>query len=335
MKISASLYSSKERTLPNLVMALDKCHIDFFHIDCNDNMEVFHDIEEIKQISDTPIDLHIISDRSEEYLPLIEKHEVEYVTFQYENLQKKLTLPDLPKTKWGLAITSDTPIRVFEDYKDTCDFILMMTTTPGQSGGKFRKDNFKKIRKFRNQYPDKHIYVDGGVNDETGFILRMLGVHSVVSGSYLVNHESIGEALLHLRSSIIHSDFRIKDFMIDIEDAPILNIQSTQVKEIIKQIDDYNLGFTLLKDNDGKLAGISSNADVRKGLLKHLDDFNDMKLDDIVNTHPVSISEDATISELLQMIQSKRFLISYLPVVNDENVLTGALSFIHLIRSES
>tara|TARA_Y100001972_G_scaffold128663_1_gene190814 strand:+ start:5337 stop:6344 length:1008 start_codon:yes stop_codon:yes gene_type:complete len=335
MKISASLYSSKERTLPNLVNALDKCHIDYFHIDCNDNMDVFKDIDEIKKISKTPIDLHIISDRPEDYLPLIEKHGVEYVTFQYENIPTRLELPKLPGTRWGLAITSDTSIQVFEDYKDSCDFILMMTTTPGQSGGKFRKENFKKIRKFRNQYPDKKIYVDGGVNDETGFILRILGVHSVVSGSYLVNHESIGEALLHLRSSIIHSDFRIKDFMIDIEDAPVLDMESTKVKDIIKQIDDFNLGFTLLKNSNGKLAGISSNADVRKGLLKHLDDFNAMKLEDIVNTNPVSISEDATISELLQMIQSKSFLISYLPVVNSQNTLTGALSFIHLIRSES
>ena len=123
--------------------------------------------------------------------------------------------------------------------------------------------------------------------------------------------------------------------MIDIEDAPVLDMQSTKVKDIIRQIDDFNLGFTLLKDAHGKLAGISSNADVRKGLLKHLDDFNAMKLEDIVNTNPVSISEDATISELLQMIQSKSFLISYLPVVNSQNTLTGALSFIHLIRSES
>ncbi|XOV93134.1 MAG: CBS domain-containing protein [Bacteroidota bacterium] len=335
MKISASLYSSKERTLPNLVKALDRCHIDFFHIDCNDDMGVFKDIEEIKKISKTPIDLHIISDRSEDYLPLVEKYQVEYVTFQYENLKSKLNLPASPHTRWGLAITSDTPIEVFEEYKDTCDFVLMMTTTPGQSGGKFRKENFKKIRKFRNQFPGKKIYVDGGVNDETGFILRMLGVHSVVSGSYLVNHESLGEALLHLRSSIIHSDFRIKDFMIDIEDAPVLDINKTSVSEIIKHIDEYNLGFTLLKDYEGNLAGISSNADVRKALLKHLDDFNAMELSDVINTNPVFIAESANISELLHLIQSKSFLISYLPVVDDQNKLTGALSFINLIRSES
>ncbi len=335
MKISASLYSSKERSLATLVNTLDKCHIDFFHIDCNDNMGVFDDIAEIKKMSSTPIDLHIISERAAEYLPLIKKHKVEYVTFQYENLKNKLDLPNYEDTRWGLAITSDTPIHVFDDYKDSCDFILMMTTTPGQSGGKFQKENFKKIRKFRNQYPGKQIFVDGGVNEETGFILRILGVHSVVSGSYLVNHESIGEALLHLRSSIIHSDFRVRDFMIDIEDAPVLNIRKAGVKDIIRHIDNYNLGFTLLTDDEGKLAGISSNADVRKGLLKHLEDFNNMDLNDIINTNPVSIGEEATITELLQMIQSKSFLISYLPIINEQQKLVGALSFINLIRSES
>ena len=336
MKISASLYSSKQRSITQLVDELDKCHIDFFHIDCNDDPSVFEDIAAIKKISKTPIDLHIISDRPEFYLPLIEKHEIDYVTFQFENLNgKKIHLPKFQSTTWGLAITSDTPVDVFEEYKDDCDFILMMTTTPGQSGGTFRKDNFKRIRKFRNKYAEKKIHVDGGVNDETGFILRILGVHSVVSGSYLVNHESIGEALLHLRSSIIHSDFHIKDFMIDVQDAPVLPLKNLNVPQVIKHIDDYNLGFTLLSDPDKKLAGISSNADVRKGLLKHLDNFNNITLDDIINRHPVYIKENASISELLKLIQSKSFLISYLPVVNDQMELTGALSFINLIRSES
>ena len=121
-----------------------------------------------------------------------------------------------------------------------------MTTTPGQSGGKFRKDNFQKIRAFRNQFPGKRIEVDGGVNDEVGFVMRMLGVDSVVSGSYLVKHESIGMALLHLRSSIVHSDYKIKDFMIGLDDSPVLMDSQADVKNIIRSIEKYSQGFTLL-----------------------------------------------------------------------------------------
>lgn len=334
MKISASLYSSKERPLPELVHELDDCHIDYFHIDCNDDPAVFDDIAKIRTYSKTPIDLHIISDEPEQYFDLIEKHQVELVTFQFENLRENTHFPAFPESTLGLAVVSDTPVEVFDRFRDQFDFILIMTTTPGQSGGVFRKDNFRKIRKFRTQYPGKGIHVDGGVNDETGFILRMLGVSSVVSGSYLVNHKSIGAALMHLRSSVIHSNYQVSDFMMDTQNAPIIAADSG-VRDIFQSIEHSNLGFTILQHEDKTLFGISSNADMRRGLLKHLDDFNKVSVEDIVNTHPVTIEETATISELLHLIQSKRFLISYLPVINNQQELTGALSFINLIRSES
>lgn len=334
MKISASLYSNKDKPLQELVTELDKCHIDYFHIDCNDDESVFDDISEIRNYSSTPMDVHIISDKSESYLPLIEKTRPERVCFQYENLKSKIDLPKIDGVKWGLAITSATDVSVFEEYRNECDFVLIMTTTPGQSGGKFHKDNFQRVRKFRNQFPGKEIEVDGGVNDEVGFILRMLGVQSVVSGSYLVNHESIPEALLHLRSSVIHSDFHVKDFMIERDQAPIVSADSS-LQRIVQTIENYKLGFAIVEDDEQNLVGISSNADLRKGVLNKFEDLSSLHPLDILNRKPATISEDATITEMLDFIRSKKFLISYLPVVNSDKKLTGAVSFINLIRSES
>ena len=159
-----------------------------------------------------------------------------------------------------------------EVYKDVCDFVLIMTTTPGKSGGKFPKENFQRIREFRNKFPGKEIEVDGGVNAEVGFILRMLGVQSVVSGSYLVNHESVAEALLHLRSSIIHSEFTVKDFMMSRAYAPIVNINSP-AHAIIQTIENYKMGFAIIEDDQQNLVGISSNADLRRGILKRFEKF--------------------------------------------------------------
>lgn len=335
MKISASVYSNKERPLEELVRELDDCHIDLLHIDCNDDPSVFDDIRQIRTFSKTPIDIHIISDQPEKYFSEIENLKLEYVTFQYENLGAHLTFPESKNTRYGLSIVSDTPVEVFEEYQDQCDFVLLMTTTPGQSGGKFRKDNFRKIRKFRNLFPGVEIHVDGGVNHEVGFILRMLGVHSVVSGSYLVKHKSIGTALLHLKSSSIHSDYKLKDFMIDKEDAPILHESDLDVKNIIRNIDMYKLGFTIIESRDGKLMGLSSNADVRKGLIKHIDDFNAIKPEDIVNFNPVAVDEESSTSELLNLVQQNNFLISFLPVIDKNRMLKGAVTFINLIRSES
>lgn len=335
MKISASIYSSKQNDLPALVKDFDEHKIDAFHVDCNDDPDVFKDIEVIRSISNTPIDLHIISSEPEKYLPLIEEHKIEYVQFQYENLQKPLQFPRESTTRYGLAIVSDTPVEAFQEYAEQCSFILLMTTVPGQSGGEFRKDNFQKIRKFRNTFPGKKIHVDGGVNDEVSFILRNMGVNMVVSGSYLVNSQSIGAALLNMRLENVHSRYKIRDFMIDLEDLPVLKKDAATFSQVLQVIEDYQLGFVFFTDERQSLVGMASNADVRKGLLKNLQNLNHTSIDDIINLQPVTIGQDATISDMLRLIKNKNFIISFLPVVNQQRQLVGAITFFNLIRGEA
>ena len=334
MKISASVYSSKSQSLPEIINDLDIHGADLFHIDCNDDLSVFDDIAEIKQLSKTPIDLHIISSEPEKFYEKVADLKVEYVTFQYENLKSKLKLPENITAKLGLAITSETDISVFEDYAEQFDFILFMTTIPGQSGGVFDKSNFKKIREFRQQFPGKNIHVDGGVNGEVSFILRNMGVYSSVSGSYLMNSEHMGAAMLNLKTHEVDSHFQVKDFMRTAEELPLLKEKERSVTGILQSIEDYDVGFTILIDDNGKLDGIVTNADVRKGLLKNIDNLNNVSVEDITNTNPVTANENFSVMELLRFIKQQSFAISYLPVVDDTNKVTGAVTFFNLIKGE-
>ena len=334
MKISASVYSSKSQSLPEIIKDLDVHGADLFHIDCNDDLSVFDDIAEIKQLSKTPVDLHIISSEPEKFFTKIEDLNVDYVTFQFENLQDELIIPDNISAKLGLAITSNTDISVFEHYAEKFDFILFMTTTPGQSGGVFDKSNFKRIRQFRQQFPDKKIHVDGGVNGEVSFILRNMGVYASVSGSYLMTSESMGAAMLNLKTHEVDSHFQVKDFMREADELPLLKLKARNVIAILRSIEDYDVGFTILIDENGKLDGIVTNADVRKGLLKHTDNLNNVSVEDITNTHPVTANENFSVMELLRFIKQQSFAISYLPVVDDTNKVTGAVTFFNLIKGE-
>ncbi|MCK5722347.1 MAG: CBS domain-containing protein [Gammaproteobacteria bacterium] len=334
MKISASVYSSKSQSLPEIIKDLDVHGADLFHIDCNDDLSVFEDIAEIKQLSKTPVDLHIISSEPEKFFTKIEGLNVDYVTFQFENLQDELIIPDNISAKLGLAITSNTDISVFEHYAEKFDFILFMTTTPGQSGGVFDKSNFKRIRQFRQQFPDKKIHVDGGVNGEVSFILRNMGVYASVSGSYLMTSESMGAAMLNLKTHEVDSHFQVKDFMREADELPLLKLKDRNVIAILRSIEDYDVGFTILIDEDGKLDGIVTNADMRKGLLKHTDNLNNVSVEDITNTHPVTANENFSVMELLRFIKQQSFAISYLPVVDDTNKVTGAVTFFNLIKGE-
>lgn len=334
MKISASIYSTS-RPLEEIVRELDAHRIDLFHVDCNDDPKVFDDIAKIRTISTTPVDLHIISKTPEKYFPLLEKTPCDYVTFQFEDLPAHLEVPSTITGKLGLAITAASDIDAFDAYASRFDFILMMATIPGKSGGEFNKDIFRKIRAFRKKYPEKRVHVDGGVNGEVSFILRNMGVYASVSGSYLFKAETVGSALLNLKTHEHESHFLVKDFMMTNGEIPVLKPGERSFGNVLKSIEDFQMGFTVLEDNNGRLEGIISNADVRKGLLKKISALNTINEEDITNKTPVVVNENATVVELIRLIKSKKFPITYLPVVNNDNKVTGALTFFNLVKGEA
>lgn len=334
MKISASIYSQKEKDLGSLVSLLDAYKIDSFHVDCNENMDVFTDIAFIRSISKTPIDLHIISKNPQPFIDKATEMQVEYVQVQLEDATEPFHFPRQNHSRFGLALVSGTPVEAFEPFADNSFFVLFMTTTPGQSGGKFNKENFRRIRAFANKYPEKRIHVDGGVNGETAFILRLLGVDSVVSGSFLVNHELPGLALLELLHREVSSTFNVSDFMDD-QKLPVLPEKSCSFLDAVAAVEKFGKGFVFFTNETGQLTGISSNADIRKAVLKHPDQIHSIPHDAFINRTPLTVNHNENISGLLRLIKRQKFPVNFLPVVNNEQQLTGYLTFNSLIRGES
>lgn len=333
MKISASIYSDKKRPLREVIQDLVDHHVDLLHVDCNDDPSVFEDIRQIREWCDIPVDLHIITEHPSRYMDLLVQTPVEYVTFQYEDLKEPLRFPEAVKGKKGLAVITPTPVDVFSEHPDF-DFILIMATVPGQSGGVFDTLNFTKIRDFKKKYPSKSIHVDGGVNAEVSFILRNMGVSSSVSGSYLFNAPSIGHALMNLTKREVESHFLVKDFMIPLAESPVIGEKKLDLKNILQTIDRGQLGFCLVTDEQDKFTGLVSNADVRKGLLNNLDDLNQADAHAMVNRHAITVQESATVNEMLKLIKKCPFPVMYLPVLNNHGNATGIVTFVNLIKGE-
>ncbi|MCE3296550.1 MAG: domain containing protein [Crocinitomicaceae bacterium] len=333
MKISASIYSEKNKSLREVISDLADHHIDLLHVDCNDDLSVFDDIKEIRQWTDIPVDLHIITDKPSKYYPYLLETPVEYVTFQYEDLTEKIVFPEGISGKKGLAITTPTDISAFDEYPDF-DFILIMATVPGQSGGVFDKVNFSKIRSFKKQYPTKSIHVDGGVNGEVSFILRNMGVSSSVSGSYLFNAASIGHALMNLTKREVESHFHIRDFMIPLQECPVVSHENMDFRSVLQAIEDGQLGFTLVLDKNQVFSGIISNADVRKGLLRQIDQLNAIDVESMLNSKALTLNENQTVDEMLQLIKKSSFPVMYLPVIDNTAKAVGIVTFVNLIKGE-
>ena len=333
MKISASIYSDKSRSLKEVILDLVAHQVDLLHVDCNDELTVFEDIANIRTWCDLPIDLHIITEQPTKYYDLLERNPVEYVTFQVENLKEPLEIPTSITGKKGLAIITPTPISAFDPYVDF-DFILIMATIPGQSGGKFDRLNFAKIRQFRTKYPSKSIHVDGGVNGEVSFILRNMGVSSAVSGSYLFNGPSVGNALMNLTKREIESTFTMGDFMIPLEETPTFKVTGCSTRIILEAVENGQMGFALAIEGDKQLFGLVSSADIRKTFLKNLENRANIEPTSFINRQPMCIRESATVIELLQTLKKSNFPVMYLPVVNDEGQAVGIINFVNLIKGE-
>ncbi len=334
MKISASIYSDSTRPLEQVIQDLHEHGVDLFHVDCNDDPKVFEDIQKIRSISDIPIDLHIITDDPTKYFDLLRQHPVEFVTFQYENLSKALVIPhDISGFK-GLAITTYTPVSVFDAYADF-DFLLVMATVPGQSGGKFDAMNFRKIREFCQKYPAKRVHVDGGVNNEVSFILRNLGVYVSVSGSYLFKGPSVGNALMQLLKNNAQSSYKLEDFCRRRDEAPLVTYKDNlELLEVLEIIERKGFGFCILEDDQNKFIGIISMADIRRGLINTRGACDKLRVDDIINRNTITVKNHSTVREMLSLVRKQTFPITYLPVVDDNNSTFGIVSFVNLIKGE-
>jgi ribulose-phosphate 3-epimerase len=333
MKISASIYSDKKRPLKEVIQDLVDHNVDLLHVDCNDDLAVFDDIREIRTWCNIPIDLHIITENPSKYMDLLIENPVEYVTFQFEDLKEPLIFPKEVTGKKGLAIITPTSIDAFDAYDDY-DFILIMATIPGQSGGVFDTWNYSKIRSFKKKYPSKSIHVDGGVNAEVSFILRNMGVSSSVSGSYLFNAPSIGHALMNLTQRDVTSHFKVKDFMTPINETPCIQYNDLNLKNVLECIEVGQLGFCIVIGENNQFRGLISNADVRKGLIKQLDNLSNVDTISMVNQNPVTINEENTVNEMLNLIKKCLFPVMYLPVINRDREATGIVTFVNLIKSE-
>ncbi|PKR79983.1 hypothetical protein CW751_12215 [Brumimicrobium salinarum] len=332
MKISGSIYSDKNRSLKETIQDLEAHQVDMLHVDCNDDLSVFDDIKQIRNWCNLPIDLHIITETPEKYFQPLRDCPVEFVTFQYEQLNEPLNIPEDIKGEKGLALITPTPISAFDEYS-SFDFVLFMATIPGQSGGVFDAENFRKIREFKKKYPQKNVHVDGGVNGEVSFILRNMGVHSSVSGSFLFKGASVGQAMMDLTKRAIQSQFKIKDFMIPHKECPIVAMESMTFKQVLESIDKGRLGFTII-EKEGEFEGIISNADVRKSMIKNFEDIAGLAVTEMINHNPITIDAEANVDDMLKLIRQQSFPVMYLPVINSDNKAEGIVTFVNLIKGE-
>ena len=121
---------------------------------------------------------------------------------------------------------------------------------------------------------------------------------------------------------------KIKEVMITGDRIPRVN-KDTSIKDVIIEITSKRLGTTCVLDENGKLAGIITDGDLRR-LLEITLDITGLSASDVMTTNPKVLKEEYLASFALQ--QMENFKITSLVIVDDENHPVGIIHLHDLIN---
>ncbi|MFI3175905.1 MAG: KpsF/GutQ family sugar-phosphate isomerase [Eubacteriales bacterium] len=114
----------------------------------------------------------------------------------------------------------------------------------------------------------------------------------------------------------------VKDIMIPRNDTPTTHT-SAMLTDILIGLSEKNVGIVSILNDDGTIAGIITDGDLRRLLKKGVDIYN-LGVNEIMTKNPTIVSTNDLAIDILRLLQIKRFPAA--PVVDENNVLVGAIT---------
>lgn len=111
---------------------------------------------------------------------------------------------------------------------------------------------------------------------------------------------------------------KVKDFMVS-TNLPIVTLDM-KISDTIIEISKTKQGIAVALE-DGKIAGVVTDGDVRRAMRDHQEEFFSLKVRDIMSTNPKTINNMAKLTEAGDMM--RKYNIHSLIVVNDSQEFVG------------
>jgi putative ribulose-5-phosphate 3-epimerase len=213
VEVATSLLDVDKEKIIKTIYDLEVAGTDYFHIDVmdgkfvkNDTIEKMREYTEyIKQVSNTPIDVHLMVDNIEPYLKEYVDMEVQAIIFHIESCKneeealKWISYLKENNIKAGITLKPKTKIEDIYKYIPYIHKVLVMSVEPGKGGQEFMPETIEKIKKLNNFIYENgfevDIEVDGGINDKTAKQTIEAGVNILVAGNYIAKAENFKQAI--------------------------------------------------------------------------------------------------------------------------------------------
>lgn len=213
MIVSPSLLSADFCHLSEDIDMINNSEAELLHLDIMDGVFVpnisfgFPVIKDLHKICKKPLDVHLMIVEPQKFIKEVKEIGAEYMNVHYEaclHLSRVVQQIKEAGMKAGVTINPATPVSVLDDIICDVDMVLIMSVNPGFGGQKFIQNSVKKVRELREMIERRGskalIEVDGGVNEETGWMLKEAGVDILVAGNYVFKAENPLERISTLKN---------------------------------------------------------------------------------------------------------------------------------------
>lgn len=196
MIIAPSFLSADFAHLEREIEMLNQSEADMLHFDVMDGSFVpnisfgFPVMASLQPVVRKPMDVHMMVVHPEQWIDQVASYGAEIMTVHQEachNLHRCIQQIHEAGMKAGVAINPGTPNVMLDEVLCDLDLVLIMTVNPGFGGQRFIPSMLDKVRRMKAKLVERSFHalieVDGGVNLETGRLLKEAGADILVAGN--------------------------------------------------------------------------------------------------------------------------------------------------------
>jgi ribulose-phosphate 3-epimerase len=195
-KIAPSILSADFMRLGEEIRAAEDAGAHLLHIDIMDghfvpNITIGYSIvEAIRKITKLPLDVHLMIEDPDRYLPDFARAGADFLTVHCEaavHLHRTVQWIREKGIRAGVSINPATPVSLLEDIIADLDLVLLMSVNPGFGGQQFIPVVMEKIKRVKKMIAQAGssalIEIDGGVKPDNAKEIADAGADILVMGS--------------------------------------------------------------------------------------------------------------------------------------------------------
>ena len=155
--------------------------------------------------------------------------------------------------------------------------------------------------------------------------MTLMSVKGLTPDDFAVNHPGgqLGKRLTLRVADLMHAD----------GENPTVTLDATWV-EVVKGISDGGLGAVNVVDQSGRLHGIITDGDLRRGIQRLQNEpAANLQCAEIMTRNPVIANPELLAYDALRLMEDRPSQISVLPVVNGDGQCVGLIRLHDIVRS--